>query len=873
MSRLNFIEAEEEILKFWKDNSIYKKAKDKNKNKQKFYFLDGPPYTSGKVHIGTAWNKSLKDAILRYKRMAGFDVWDRAGYDMHGLPTENATQKKLGIKTKKEIMKLGVDKFIEECKNLCVENLEAMNDDFKRLGVWMDFDNAYQSIDKDFMNGEWWLIKRAYEEGRLYQGLRTMTWCPNSESALAKHELEYKTVVDTSIFVKLKINNDKNEYLVIWTTTPWTIPFNLAVMVNPEVDYLKIKVEDTDETWIVAAPLVGVFMGGVADKKYKVVEELKGEQLEGIEYVHPFYDELKEHYDKIKKDAPKTHTVLLSKEYVDTSGGSGLVHCAPGCGPEDYEVGHKNGIPPFNTIDTKGVFPETMGKFSGLKAKKDDNKFIESLKDVNALIATTDVEHEYPHDWRYHEPVVFRTTKQWFFKIEDLKEKMINFNNEVNWVPETAFNAFDSWLKNLRDNSISKQRFWGTPIPVWVNEKDDSDFIVVGSSDELEELSGQKVDDLHIPTVDKIKIEKEGKIYKRIPDILDVWVDAGTVSWNCLYYPKQKDKFEKLFPADFILEGKDQIRGWFNLLMVASTIALDKPSFKNVYMHGFVQDAQGRKMSKSLGNYILPSEVIEKYGSETLRYYMIGGANPGLDINYNFDDMVVETRNLGVLSNVVKFLTNLSDTVPKNPKLGIEEKYILSKLNSTIKIVTEKFDLYKINEIPQIIEDLYLELSRTYIQFVREKINSGTKEEKEACVYTIFKVIFETLKLFAPICPMITEDLYLKLKENFSLEKESIHLYDYPKVDENLLDNELEKEIGIIKNIIAAGLNAREKISLGVRWPLPEIVIETKDDNVFKAIKNYSDLIKNQLNIENISLEKLEMKINVKPNYKKIGPD
>jgi isoleucyl-tRNA synthetase len=744
----------------------------------------------------------------------------------------------------------------------------------------MDFENAYQSIKKEFMEGEWWLIKKAHDKGRLYEGLRTMTWCPITESALAKHELEYKTVTDTSIFVKFKIKGKENEFLIIWTTTPWTIPFNLAVMVNPDVDYVKAKVDN--EYWYIAAPLVNVFMGGVAEKKYEIVEEFKGEKLEGTEYVHPFYSDLKQIYDEIKSKAPKTHTVLLSEEFVDTSAGSGMVHCAPGCGPEDYEVGYRNGIPAFNNIDPKGVFPKEMGRFAGLVAKKDDSKFIDALKETGAVIATTQVEHEYPHDWRYHEPVIFRTTKQWFFKVEDLKQKMIGYNQNIKWVPHAAFNAFDSWLRNLRDNSISKQRYWGTPIPIWRNVENDKDYIVISSADELEKLSGQKVSDLHISTVDKIEFKKDGKVYRRIPDILDVWVDAGTASWNCLNYPNEKELFEEMFPAEFILEGKDQIRGWFNLLMVASTLSLGKPSFKNVYMHGFVQDSQGRKMSKSMGNYILPEEVISQYGADTFRYYVIGGTNPGVDLNYNFEDMKVRHKNLTVLWNVHNFLLDLCKNYNINPsqlaeieEFGREEQYIFSKLNSAVKEVTECYDGYRLNEVPDIIENLYLELSRTYIQLIRDKASIGEKEDKELVAFTIYRVLMETIKMFSTICPFFCEQVYQDFKEAFGLDAESIHMLDWPQVSEGLIDKDLEKEIETAQAIIQSTLAGREKMQRGVRWPLKEIIIVTKDSTIEKNIEKVQDMIKSQTNVKEITIvDKLNtIKNTVRSDFKKLGPE
>jgi isoleucyl-tRNA synthetase len=881
MASYNFKESEEAMLAFWQQAAIYEKAKAKNKGKESYYFLDGPPYTSGKVHLGTAWNKSLKDMVLRYKRMQGFDVWDRAGYDMHGLPTENATQKKLKLSTKEDIEAFGIKKFIDECKQLCIDNMKLMNENFKRLGVWMEFDNAYQSVTKEFMEAEWWLIKKAHERNRLYEGLRTMTWCAHSESALAKHELEYQTVVDDSIFVKFKLTEKENEYLVIWTTTPWTIPFNLAVMVNPELEYVKVKVaqESGDEYWYVANALAGAFLGGVVDAKYEIVEALSGDEMEGWSYEHPFHD-LKEEYAKIKKDAPKAHTVLLSSEYVDTSGGSGLVHTAPGCGPEDYEVGHAHGIPPFNTLDEKGVFPDGFGRFGGWRAKKDDKKFIAALEEEGALIASTKVEHEYPHDWRHHEPVIFRTTKQWFFKVEDMKEELVKQNNEITWVPGAAYNAFDSWLKNLRDNSISKQRYWGTPLPVWRNVADPDDYFVIGSAAELEELSGEKVDDLHIPTVDSIVIKKDGKEYRRVPDILDVWVDAGTTSWNCLDYPTKKEEFDRLFPAAFILEGKDQIRGWFNLLHIASNLAFDKPCFQNVYMHGFINDSQGRKMSKSQGNYILPDEVVEKYGANTLRYYTIGAAAPGLDMNYNFEDVELKHRNLFVFWNLQNLLLQMKDIQgialeeKSAEQLGVEERYLLSRLNSTIKEVTERMDSYKLNEIPHLIEGLLLDMSRSYIQLVREKLSTGSDEEKEAVLYASFTSYLAAMKMFAIVSPMFAEQTFQNLKESFSLQEESIHLCAWPGYDEQQIDTQLESDFKALFDVIGATLAARDNAQLGVRWPSGEVVVESDDEASIAALEHLDELFKQQVNVKVVSVKKFtEASLHVEPNFKMLGKE
>lgn len=867
----DFAQVETDVLAYWEKEKIYPSLKKRNAKGKKFYFLQGPPYTSGYLHLGQAWNNTMKDMVLRYHRMKGEDVWDRGGYDMHGLPTERKVMEELGFTKKEEIVKYGVDKFAKKCLEYSVDKAQVMSKDLWRMGVWMDHENAYMPIKNEYIEAIWWLVKQVHEKKRLYEGLRTLSWCPNCATAMAKHECEYKELTEESVFVKFKVKGKNNEYLLVWTTTPWTLAFNMGIMVHPELEYLRVKVDD--DVWIVAKGLAAAFISGLLGKKMQVLEAFPGEKMEGMEYEH-FWAHGIPQFQAFKKQAPKTHTVVLSEEYVSLKGGTGLVHMAGGCGPEDYEVCHRNNIPPFNNLHEDGTFPKEMGMFTGWRAKKDDAKFILALKDSGVLVAVAPVQHEYAHCQRCHEPVVFRTTKQWFFKTEDLKEKMVAENASVHWVPITAKHAFDSWLHNLRDNSITKQRFWGTPVPIWRCEKCDT-YTVVGSLQELKKLAGKLPENLHKPWIDAAHWKCAcGGTMKRVPDILDVWIDAGCASWACLDYPQRTDLFKRYFPSDFIIEGKDQIRGWFNLLMVASMLAFDKNCFRNVYMHGFVTDVSGVKMSKSLGNVISPYELINKYGVDSMRFYMTG-TNAGEDSNFSWEELKIKYKNLAIIWNVHKYLIdyaknmNVTPGVPK--RLDLEEKYMLSRLHSTMKRVTEAMDTYQIDVVPALLEKLFLELSRTYIQLTREKVN----EKPELVLGTIYHVLLEGLKMFSILCPFLSEKMYLDLKDAFKLKEKSIHHYPWPLYNEKYIDLALEQNMALVQEIIQATLAAREQASIGVRWPLKKLTIVSTDSPMKKSVTALSSLLLLHVNIKSLDIvSKLkEGSVTITPNKNALGKD
>ncbi len=831
---------ETDVLTRWEELGVYQRVKDRNRHAKgkKFYFLQGPPYTSGKLHIGQAWNSSLKDMIMRYKRMRGFDVWDRGGYDMHGLPTEQKVQKKLGLKDKEAIEQYGVDKFVKGCIDWSEEHAGYMSEDLWRMGIWMDHDNAYKPITKDYISGEWAFFKAAWDKKRLYKGLKTMHWDAETETGLAKHELEYKTITDTSVFLKFKKAGTQNEYFIIWTTTPWTIPFNLGIMVHPELEYVDVKVDD--EIWTVAKDLSGVFISGLLGKKVDIVKTYLGEELKGRAYEHPLYDQLSAEYARIKQESPNAFTILLSNEYVNTLAGTGLVHCAPGCGPEDFEVGEQNGIAPFNTLNERGTF-EHAGKFTGWEAKVDDPKFIAEFESRGILVAQTEVEHEYPHSDRSHKPVVFRTTEQWFLRTKDLAPELVGMNAGTHWVPRKCHDSYERWTGNLRDNSVARQRYWGCPLPIWVNENDEEDVLIIGSTEELEALTGKEFDmiTLHKPYIDDVVIEKEGKTYRRIPDVADVWIDAGVASWNCLY--NDPHLIEQYYPADVVLEATEQTRLWFSLLNICSAIRYEKQAFKNAYCTGMIYDFEGTKMSKSLGNIISPYEVIDKHSTDVLRYYL-GGISAGENISFSWDEVKVRQRNLNILSNIGRYVADLETLDIPNGEPGEEERWIISRYHATLKEVTKLFEEYRLDETVSAVETLIMQLSRDYIKLVRDKAHSNAVVRS-----TIKEVFVGILKMFAPTCPFITDHIWQTMHQ----EEESVHLAMWPEYDVKQIDPMLEETFATMFSVIEKGLAERDRAQLGVKWPLAnaDVTISSELGPTPEA------LIKQQLNIKMLTFK------------------
>lgn len=867
---------EEEVMDFWERNKIYEKAKVKRGNK--FYFLDGPPYVTNPIHVGTAWNKILKDVYIRYFKMRGYEVRDQPGFDMHGLPIEVMVEKKLGIKSKKEIEEMGIDNFVNACRQFALENLEIATKQFKNLGVWMEWDKPYKTIDNNYIESVWWLIKRAHEKGLLAQGKKIVHWCPRCETVLAGYEVteEYREIEEDSIYVKFKIEGKEDEYIVIWTTTPWTLPANLAVMVNPNFIYAKVKVGN--EYYIMAENRVPYVLSGL---KYEVLEKIPGRELEWLKYIPPLIDEVPE-----QKKFSSAHFIVLSEAYVKSEEGTGCVHVAPGHGEEDFEVGKTYGLPEFCPIDEGGKFTIEGGKYFGKSVKEANEEIIKDLERKGLLLKKEKMKHRYPHCWRCKTPLILRLTNQWFIKVTNIKEKMLKENEGVIWVPEWAGKLrFGNWIKNAKDWVISRQRYWGIPLPIWICEKC-GEYEVIGSMFELKSKADFIPDniDLHRPWVDSINIKcKCGNKMRRVNDVVDVWMDSGAASFASLNYPLMKDEWEKWWPVDLVLEGHDQTRGWFYTLMICSIIAFDSAPYRRVLMHGFTVDQEGRAMHKSLGNVIYPEEVIEKYGRDALRWYELG-CTTWEDLKFTWKSIEDVSRFINILWNTYYFASlymNLDGFSPENYTFEIlrdEDKWILSKFTYLVKRVTESMnDLRVFDAVRELEHFMKEELSRWYIKIIRRRIWKEIEDPDKISAYlTMYEILFNFLKMIAPMMPFISEKIYQEVFRKLPKMPISVHLLDWPKVNGRMRDEELEEDMEIVKEIVEKSYGIRQSSKIKIRQPLRKLIVVSNNEKVIKAISRLKSIILDQANVKNIEVispeEERIKSYSLLPNFSVIGP-
>ncbi|MDI6826455.1 MAG: isoleucine--tRNA ligase [Candidatus Aenigmarchaeota archaeon] len=844
--------AEEQILKFWENNKIPEKVR-RMKKKKIFYFVDGPPYATGSIHMGTALNKILKDVYMRFFRMLSFKVWDQPGYDTHGLPIENKVEEMLGLKMKSDIEKFGIENFIEECRKFSTKFIDVMSEQFNNLGVWYDWKNPYLTLTNDYIESAWFTFKEALKKGLLFKGLYPVHVCPRCQTAVAYNEIEYKTVSDPSIYVKFKLKNRKNEYLVIWTTTPWTLPANTGVMVKPDAEYVRVKVNQ--EIWIVARELLETVMDKLDIESYNIVETLKGSNLDGWEYFHPLADLF-----PFQQDLKNAHRVVLSDQFVSLTDGTGLVHLAPGHGQEDYKVGLETGLPAVSPVKIDGSFDETCGKYAGIFVKEADGQILQELENRGLLLHQENITHEYPHCWRCDSSLLLISLPQWFFKVTEMRDKLIEENKKVNWCPPWAGQRFQNWLESLGDWPISRQRYWGIPLPIWICEEC-GEVKVVGSRDELEKIPK----DFHRPYIDEVTLKCpkcKGRM-KRVPDVLDVWFDSGVCSWASLGFPKNKELWKKMWPADLNLEGPDQIRGWWNSELITSVITFDRAPFKTIVFHGFVLDAHGIKMSKSKGNVIMPQDVINEYGRDVLRFYLL--SSPAWDDFYfNMDNVKDVAKEFNIMRNTFNFVSTYVKKFKKTERLKIEDKWILSRLNSLIENYLEYFKSYQSHKAVGEIKDFILnDFSRWYIKLIRDRVWPLYKgKDKEVAFYTLVIVTENLAKLLAPICPFIAEDVYQNVVKKFKVGLKSVHMHEFPKPNKKMINKKLEEKMEIVKAIVEASLAARQKVNLKLRWPAKRLSIVTKDEKVKVVANSLKSVLLNASNAKALEVLSKEPKGN-----------
>lgn len=858
------IEREEQIQEWWKSTNIPEKVDETHREDPDWYFLDGPPYASGKIHLGTAWNKLIKDTILRFKTMQGYNVRKQPGWDCHGLPIEVKVEEELGIDSKKDIEeKIGIKRFIEECKDWATEHVDIMTDQFKRLGVWMDWDNPYLTFKNDYMESAWWTFKKAHEKGLTEKRQQVIQWCPRCETALAEHEVrgEYRQVKDPSLYARFKLTYTSNEHLLVWTTTPWTIPSNMAVTVHPDEYYAKVEVGDN--TYIVAEALASEVMGDLGIFDYRIADIVKGEDLEGLSYEHPMLEEIP------KQNEYKTEHRVITGEHVTLDEGTGCVHTAPGHGEEDFEIGKEYDLPVFSPVGDDGKFTEEGGDYEGMYVKDADEVILEDLDKKDILMNKGVIRHSYPHCWRCKTPLIFRATEQWFLDIENIKPQILEQNKEkVRWIPDWAERRFNDGVESVGDWCISRQRYWGIPIPIWVCENC-GHREVIGSKDELIERSEteEKDIDLHRPDVDEVSFECpdcEGTM-ERIPEILDVWFDSGIAPWASLGYPKDEEKLERFWPSDFITEGEDQITKWFYSQQAASMIAFEDLPYREALMHGFTLDEKGKKMSKSLGNVVDPSEIVEEYGADVLRFYMLHTSPVWEDLRFSWDEVEVSERLLNVLWNSFVFSTtymNLDDFDPNDmgekefeENLQIEDEWILSRANRTVKKVTENLENKHFQNATRALESFVLEdLSRWYIKLIRRRTWIEKEDPKKQTAYqTLYKIFDMLLRITSPFLPHLSEEMYQRMiRDGEPSKPESVHLLDWPEQDENKIQEQLEEDMKTVREFVEAGAKARQKAGLKRRWPVKRVIIKADSEEVKESVEKLEKILLKQLNCKDL---------------------
>ncbi len=874
-------EIEEKILRFWEENKIFEKSISSRDKSKSFTFYEGPPTANGKPGIHHVMARTLKDLVCRYKTLQGYRVERKAGWDTHGLPVEIEVEKRLGIKHKSEVIDYGVEKYNQACRESVFLYLDLWEKMTSRMGYWIDLDSAYVTLTNDYIESVWWALKTLFDKGLIYKDYKIVPQDPKSETVLSSHELAlgYRETKDPSVYVYFKIKNSDASFLV-WTTTPWTLISNVALAVGADVDYVKIKLNDKKIILAKARlPLI--------QDEYEILEGFKGKDLEGTEYEQLF------DYLSVSK---KAFYVVLG-DFVSTEDGSGIVHIAPAFGQDDYEVSKKYDLPMLQPVTRGGLFTDEITDFAGQFVKDADKGIIAKLKAEEKLFKKETITHSYPFSWRHEDvPVIYYARESWFIRTTSIADRMVELNKTINWHPkEVGSGRFGNWLEENKDWALSRDRFWATPLPIWVS--DDGDTFAVGSIEELKKGFIQKEDkrisvselkeiDLHKPYVDQILFEKNGKIYKRTPELIDVWFDSGAMPFAQYHYPfENKEWFEKnFFPADYICEGIDQTRGWFYTLHAIAAMLFDSIAYKNVVVNELILDKNGMKMSKSKGNSVDPFMLFDKYGADTTRWYLVTNSPPWRPTLFDEEGMVeVQRKFFGTLLNTYSFFVlyanidnfNFSEKLIDYSKRPEIDRWIISKLNSLVSEYQQLMDDYDLTKAARAVSSFTIDhLSNWYVRRCRRRFwKSEMNENKLSAYQTLYECLIKIAKLTSPFAPFISEEIYQNLNAVTKNENyESVHLSEFPKAEYR--DEELETKMEIAQKVVYLTRTMRAKNNLKVRQPLKKIMVVV-DGSQIKALLNMKDVILDEVNIkELVALDDSSEIVNksAKANFKSIGP-
>ena len=846
-TNLNFVEREKEIEKFWEENKIFEKSLELRKGDKTYTFYDGPPTANGKPHIGHVLTRVIKDMIPRYRTMKGYDVSRKAGWDTHGLPVELEVEKLLGINGKEQIETYGLEPFIKECKQ-SVWKYKGMWEDFsKTVGFWADMENPYVTYDNNFIESEWWALKQIWDKGLLYKGFKIVPYCPRCGTPLSSHEVAqgYKDVKERSAIVRFKVKNE-DAYILAWTTTPWTLPSNVALCVNPNEAYVKVK--HGEYTYYMAEALVEA----VLKEDFEILERYTGKDLEYKEY-EPLFDFV---------NPNKKCWFVTCDTYVTLTDGTGVVHIAPAFGEDDANVGRNYDLPFVQLVDAKGEMTKET-PWAGTFCKKADNPILVDLEERGLLFDAPKYEHSYPHCWRCDTPLIYYARESWFIKMTAVKEDLIKNNNKINWIPKSIGKGrFGDWLENVQDWGISRDRYWGTPLNVW--ECECGHRHAIGSIQELKEMSPNCPEniELHRPYIDEVTITCPhcGKQMRRVKEVIDCWFDSGSMPFAQHHYPfENQDLFKQQFPADFISEAVDQTRGWFYSLLAVSTLIFNEAPYKNVIVLGHVQDENGQKMSKSKGNAVDPFEALATYGADAIRWYFYINSAPWLPNRFHGKAVLEGQRKfMSTLWNTYAFYVLYAEIDKFDPtkytldksKLTVMDKWLLSKLNTVVKEVDENLADYKLLEAARCMQDFVDELSNWYVRRSRERFwVQEMTEDKITAYMTLYTTLLTMAKLAAPMIPFMTEEIYQNIVRQVNPDApESIHLCDYPVVDETVIDKELEDNMEEVLQIVTLGRACRNAANIKNRQPLANIYVQAEN----KLNELYQNIVKEELNIKNI---------------------